>query len=205
MILYSGTTCPFSHRVRLLIAEKGLECDIVDVDPYDRPEVIARLNPHGRVPVLVDRHLTLDESTIINEYLDERYPSPPLMPVDPPMRARARLMMFNLERELFAHVREFEREAGPKSKPPSGKPDAARAEVGARLAHFGMMFAERPFVMGADFSIVDVAIAPLLWRIEVYGIPVPKTATSLKRYCDRIFERPGFLASMTPAEKAMRR
>lgn len=205
MLLYSGTTCPFSHRVRFALAEKGLEAQVVDIDMHDAPEVRARRNPYGDVPALVDRNLVLNEPGVICEYLDERHPQPALMPVDLAMRARARLMMFNFDRELFEHMRVFEAESGSKAKAAAGKSDPLRQEVGARLAHLGMMMAENAYVLGNDFTMVDVAIAPLLWRLDLYRILIPKTATTLKRYCDRIFERPGFVASMTPAERAMRR
>ena len=108
MKLYSGTTCPFSHRCRFVLYEKGMDFQIIDVDLYNKPEDIAVMNPYNQVPVLVERDLILYESNIINEYIDERFPHPQLMPADPVMRARARLFLFNFEKELFTHIEALE-------------------------------------------------------------------------------------------------
>src|ERR1700746_799351 len=104
MVLYSGTTCPFSHRCRFVLFEKGMDFEIRDVDLYNKPEDINVMNPYGQVPILVERDLTLYESNIINEYIDERFPHPQLMPADPVMRARARLFLHRFEKELFSHI-----------------------------------------------------------------------------------------------------
>ena len=112
MVLYSGTTCPFSQRCRLVLFEKGMDFEIRDVDLFNKPEDISTMNPYGQVPILVERELVLYESNIINEYIDERFPHPQLMPADPLMRARARLMLFNFEKELFIHVHALENEIG---------------------------------------------------------------------------------------------
>ena len=110
MVLYSGTTCPFSQRCRLVLFEKGMDFEVRDVDLFNKPEDISTMNPYGQVPILVERELILYESNIINEYIDERFPHPQLMPADPLMRARARLMLFNFEKELFVHVHVLESE-----------------------------------------------------------------------------------------------
>ena len=104
MILYSGSTCPFSHRCRFLLFEKGMDFDVVDVDVNNIPPDIVTMNPYGEVPVLAERDFVLYEANIICEYLDERFPHPQLMPSEPVVRARVRLLMFNFERELFRHV-----------------------------------------------------------------------------------------------------
>src|SRR5690606_5053381 len=106
--LYSGTTDPFSHRCRIVLYEKGMDFEVIDVDLYNKPEDIAVINPYNRVPVLVDRDLVLYESNIINEYIDERFPHPQLMPPDPIMRARARQLLFTFEHELFSHIEALE-------------------------------------------------------------------------------------------------
>ena len=110
MVLYSGTTCPYSHRCRFVLYEKGMDFEIKDIDLFSKPEDISVMNPYGQVPILVERDLILYESNIINEYIDERFPHPQLMPADPLMRARARLMLFNFEKELFVHVHVLESE-----------------------------------------------------------------------------------------------
>src|SRR6195256_3515080 len=108
MVLYSGTTCPFSQRCRLVLFEKGMDFEVRDVDLFNKPEDISTMNPYGQVPILVERDLVLYESNIINEYIDERFPHPQLMPADPLMRARARLMLFNMEVELFSQIESLE-------------------------------------------------------------------------------------------------
>src|SRR5688500_2300560 len=107
MTLYSATTCPFSHRCRIVLYEKGMDFQIIDVDLHNRPEDLAVMSPYGRVPVLVERDLILYESNIINEYIDDRFPHPQLMPADPVMRARARLFLHRFEQELFCHIDAF--------------------------------------------------------------------------------------------------
>jgi RNA polymerase-associated protein len=130
MVLYSGTTCPFSQRCRLVLFEKGMDFEIRDVDLFNKPEDISTMNPYGQVPILVERELVLYESNIINEYIDERFPHPQLMPADPLMRARARLMLFNFEKELFVHVHTLENE---KSRSAEKNHEKARSEIRDRL------------------------------------------------------------------------
>ena len=110
IVLYSGTTCPFSHRCRFVLFEKGMDFEIRDVDLFNKPEDISVMNPYGQVPILVERDLILYESNIINEYIDERFPHPQLMPADPVQRGRARLLLLNFERELFVHVEALEKQ-----------------------------------------------------------------------------------------------
>ncbi len=198
MQLYSGTTCPFSHRCRFVLYEKGMDFQVIDVDLYNKPEDIAVMNPYNRLPVLVERDLVLYESNIINEYIDERFPHPQLMPADPLMRARARLMLFNLEIELFSQIDPLE----------SGKEkqvEKARAQVIDRLTELSPVFTRTKYIMGDDFSMVDVAVAPLLWRLEHYGVKLGKQAAPLMKYAERIFSRPAFIEALTPSEKVMRK
>ncbi|MDQ7988801.1 MAG: glutathione S-transferase N-terminal domain-containing protein [Candidatus Dactylopiibacterium sp.] len=198
MNLYSGTTDPFSHRCRIVLYEKGMDFQVVDVDLFNKPEDIAVINPYNRVPVLVDRDLVLYESNIINEYIDERFPHPQLMPPDPIMRAKARQILFTLEQELFAHIETLE-------KNQKAAADKARAQVRDQLMQLVPLFAKQKYMLGDEFSMLDVAIAPLLWRLEHYGIDLPKTAAPLMKYAERIFTRQGFIDALTPSERAMRR
>src|SRR5437879_5904441 len=175
MQLYSGTTCPFSHRCRFVLYEKGMDFQVIDVDLYNKPEDIAVMNPYNRLPVLVERDLILYESNIINEYIDERFPHPQLMPADPVMRARARLMLFNMEVELFSQIESLE----------SGKEkqvERARQHVTDRLIELAPVFTKTKHMLGDDFTMLDVAIAPLLWRLDHYGIKLGKTAAPLMKY-----------------------
>jgi RNA polymerase-associated protein len=197
MNLYSGTTCPFSHRCRIVLYEKQMDFQVIDVDLFNKPEDIAIINPYNRVPVLVDRDLVLYESNIINEYIDERFPHPQLMPPDPQTRAKARQLLFTMEQELFSHIDALEKNL--KSA------DKARAHMRDRLIELAPMFNKQKFLLGDDFSMLDVAIAPLLWRLDHYAIELPKTAAPLMKFAERIFSRQGFIDALTPTEKMMRR
>ncbi len=197
MNLYSGTTDPFSHRCRIVLFEKGMDFQVIDVDLYNKPEDIAVINPYNRVPVLVDRDLVLYESNIINEYIDERFPHPQLMPPDPILRARARQLLHTFENEIFSSVVELEE---------GGKTvDKAKQNVREQLTQLSPIFTKQKFMLGDDFSMLDVAIAPLLWRLEHYGIELGKAAAPLMKYAERIFSRQGFIDALTPSEKVMRR
>ena len=198
MILYSGTACPFSQRCRIVLFEKGMDFEIKDVDLHEKPDDIAAMNPYNRVPILVERDLTLYESNIINEYIDERFPHPQLMPADPVMRARARLFLHNFEHDLFSHIQDLEH-GTPKMA------EKARAIVRDNLTQIAPIFAKQKFMLGDDYSMLDVAIAPLLWRLDHYGIQLPKQATPLLKYAERLFARPAFIEALTPVEKAMRK
>jgi RNA polymerase-associated protein len=197
MNLYSGTTCPFSHRCRIVLYEKQMDFQVIDVDLFNKPEDIAVINPYNRVPVLVERDLVLFEPNIINEYIDERFPHPQLMPADPIMRARARQLLYTMEHELFSHIDPLEKNL--KSA------DKARMHVRDRLTELSPVFNKQKFMLGDDFSMLDVAIAPLLWRLGHYGIELPKVAAPLAKYAERIFSRQGFIDALTPSEKVMRR
>jgi RNA polymerase-associated protein len=203
MVLYSGTTCPFSQRCRFVLFEKGMDFEIRDVDLYNKPEDISIMNPYGQVPILVERDLILYESNIINEYIDERFPHPQLMPADPVMRARARLFLFNFERELFIHVQQLERRDQPKDA--AKLMEKARLQIRDRLTQLTPIFIKNKYMLGEEFSMLDVAIAPLLWRLDHYGIEMPKSAAPLLRYAERIFSRPAYIEALTPSEKVMRR
>ncbi|MFA7666192.1 MAG: glutathione S-transferase N-terminal domain-containing protein [Burkholderiaceae bacterium] len=203
MVLYSGTTCPFSQRCRFVLFEKGMDFEIRDVDLYNKPEDISIMNPYGQVPILVERDLILYESNIINEYIDERFPHPQLMPADPVMRARARLFLFNFERELFMHVQQLERRDQPKDG--AKLMEKARQQIRDRLTQLTPIFIKNKYMLGEEFSMLDVAIAPLLWRLDHYGIEMPKSAAPLLRYAERIFSRPAYIEALTPSEKVMRR
>jgi RNA polymerase-associated protein len=143
MNLYSGTTCPFSHRCRIVLYEKQMDFQVIDVDLFNKPEDIAIINPYNRVPVLVDRDLVLYESNIINEYIDERFPHPQLMPPDPQTRAKARQLLFTMEHELFSYIDALEKNL--KSA------DKSRMHVRDRLTELAPMFNKQKFLLGDDF------------------------------------------------------
>ncbi len=200
MVLYSGITCPFSHRCRFVLYEKGMDFEIKDIDVFNKPEDLALMNPYNQVPVLVERDLILYESNIINEYIDERFPHPQLMPADPVMRGRGRLVLYRLEKELFIHVKTLENPTAT-----SKQHAAAREAITNGLTMIAPAFAKNKYVLGDDFSMIDVALAPLLWRLQHYDIKLPQSAAPILVSAERIFQRPAFLEALTPAEKAMRK
>jgi RNA polymerase-associated protein len=198
MTLYSGTIDPYSHRCRIVLFEKGMDFQVIDVDVYNKPEDLAVMNPYNKVPVLVERDLILYEANIINEYIDERFPHPQLMPADPVMRARARLFLHRFEQELFCHIEGLESGV-------AKTVEKARAAVRENLTQISPVFAKQKFMLGDEFSMLDVAIAPLLWRLDHYGIQLDKEAAPLMKYAERLFSRPAYSEAMTPSEKAMRK
>jgi RNA polymerase-associated protein len=198
MTLYSGTTDPYSHRCRFVLFEKGMDFQVIDVDVYNKPEDLAVMNPYNRVPVLIERDLILYEANIINEYIDERFPHPQLMPADPVMRARARLFLHRFEQELFCHIEGLESGV-------AKTVEKARIAVRENLTQIAPVFTKQKYMLGDEFSMLDVAIAPLLWRLDHYGIQLDKDATPLMKYAERLFSRPAYSEAMTPSEKAMRK
>jgi RNA polymerase-associated protein len=198
MILYSGNACPFSHRCRIVLHEKGMDFEIKNIDLQEKSDEVAAMNPYSQVPILVERDLTLYESNIINEYIDERFPHPQLMPADPVMRARARLFLFNIEKDLFDHLAE--------AKSGTAKAaEKARMIIRDNLTQIAPIFTKQKFMLGDDYSMLDVAVAPLLWRLDHLGIQLPKQAAPLLKYAERIFSRPAFIEALTPIEKSMRK
>ncbi len=197
MTLYAGTSDPYSHRTRIVLFEKDVECQIVEVDVSKKPRELADLNPYNQVPTLVDRDLVLYESNIINEYLDERLPHPPLMPVDPVSRARARLMLLRFDRDWYNLIPEITE---------GDKKAAQRARVVIRdgLSVISPIFKDQQFILGEECSLVDCALAPLLWRLDRYDIELPRQAKPILDYADRLFARKAFKLSLTEPEKEMR-
>ncbi len=200
MVLYSGNTCPFSQRCRFVLFEKGMDFEIRDIDMYHKPEDINVMNPYGEVPILVERDLVLYESNIINEYIDERFPHPQLMPPDPVERARTRLLLVNLEREIFKHVYTLENKASSETKRKE-----ARETIRDRLVGLAPVVAKNKYLKGEDFSMLDIALAPLLWRLNYYGIELPTEGKPVQKYAERVFSRPAFIEALTPSERVMRK
>ncbi|WMQ74600.1 MAG: Stringent starvation protein A [Sodalis sp.] len=198
MTLFSGTTDISSHQVRIVLAEKGVSVEIEQVEMDNLPQDLIDLNPYRTVPTLVDRELTLYESRIIMEYLDERFPHPPLMPVYPVARGTSRLMMHRIENDWYTLMRKIEQSSGSEA-------DNARRQLREELLVMAPVFNEAPFFMSEEFSLVDCYLAPLLWRLPQPGIELAGAgAKELKGYMTRVFERDAFLASLTDAEREMR-
>jgi len=198
MRLYSGTVCPYSHRCRIVLFEKGMDFEVIDVDLMNKSEDVAAINPYGKVPVLVERDLVLYEANIINEYIDERFPHPQLMPPDPVMRGRARLFLHRFEQEIYSQIDPIERGLAKSA-------DKSRALIRDNLTQLAQILNHQKFLLGDEFSMLDVAIAPLLWRLEHYGIQMGKDAAPLMKYAERLFSRQGFIDALTASERAMRK
>lgn len=197
MTLFSDPSSLQSHRVRLVLAEKNVTCDIVDIDPLDLPEDVIDLNPYATAPTLVDRDLALYDARIVCEYIDERFPHPPLLPVDPVSRATTRQYMFRVENDWYPHVAGIL--AGGKVA------TKARKELKEGLTATAPVFAANPFFMSEEYSLVDATLAPLLWRLPMLGIELTGAAgKQVNTYAAQMFTRQGFIRSLSEAEREMR-
>jgi stringent starvation protein A len=195
IVLYSNNNDMYSHRSRLVLAEKGVTVDVLDVARVERPEDIADLNPYGMAPTLVDKDLVLYESRIIMEYLDERFPHPPLLPVYPVARAQCRLTMYRVDRDWYSLAHQIEK---------GDAAETAREELTENLISIATVFEETPYFLSEEFTLVDCCMGVLLWRLPALGIELPDSAKALEAYAERIFERPAFQASLTDTEAELR-
>lgn len=197
MTLYSRPECALSHRVRLVLAVKGINVDVQEIEGDDLPEDLIQLNPYNCVPTLVDRDLVLYESRVVTEYLDERFPHPPLMPVDPVTRATYRLALHRIEKDWYGLLSDL-----------TGKPgktmNAARRELAESVVATNDIFAVKPFFLSDELSLVDCTIAPILWRLKSWGIELGDDAQHVQAYCNRIFGLEAFRNSLTEQELEMR-
>jgi len=198
MTLFSAPTDPWSHRARFVLAEKGIAIDLVDVDMARLPEDLLDLNPYQSVPTLVDRDLVLYDSRVIIEYLDERFPHPPLMPIDPVTRAQFRVALYRVERDWYALAHDIEQGVN------SATAAHSRKILGEAISASAEVFKAKPFFLSDEFSLVDASIAPILWRLPFYGIDLPAQAQPIVKYMNAIFARSTFRASLTGAEREMR-
>lgn len=196
MTLFSGENCMYSHQVRIVLAEKGVSVDIHLAEKDNLPEALHEINPYGTVPTLIDRELGLYEANIIMEYLDERFPHPPLMPVYPVMRGRSRLMMHRIENDWYSLAKKIT--AGVDV-------ETSRRELTEGLLAVAPIFGEAPYFMSEEFSLIDCYLAPLLWRLPELGIELTgQGSKEMKDYMMRLFERESFQASLTEAEREIR-
>ena len=199
MTLYSGAMDLNSHRVRIVLAEKGVSFEVINMEVRGKMEELLELNPYGAVPTLVDRELALYDPNIIAEYLDERFPHPPLMPVYPVARAKARLIIYRFDREWGPLIKKLE----------TGKVLELRL-VAKELANYLMqlipVFQSSNYFLGDEFTLVDCCIAPILWRLPMWGVTLPPAETKiLNKYAQRLFARDSFQASLTEAEQELRK
>ena len=197
MALYTDVLSPISHGVRIVLAEKDINVEINYVDDENRPEDLNALNPYDEVLTLIDRELVLYDAQIIMEYLDERYPHPPLMPVDPVSRANNRQLRYRVMRDLYELVDDL-----------TGDNDIAAANARKvmrdNLTAIAPAFAQKSFFLADDYSLVDACLTPLLWRLSQYGVKLGNQAKAIVQYSERIFERPAFQSSLSPDEQELR-
>ena len=197
MNLYTTASSIECHRTRIVLNEKDIVHEVILVDPKKLPEDLLDLNPYGSVPTLVDRELVLYNSRVIMEYLEERFPHPPLMPVGPVLRAQTRLALFQVEHDWYPLIDIIETK---------GEKAVAKAkkDLTESIASVAEIFSAMPFFLSEDFSLVDASVAPILWRLRHYGIELPKEANAINAYAERLFDRDGFILSLTEAERELR-
>jgi RNA polymerase-associated protein len=197
MALYSSDRSIHCHRVRFVLAEKGINVDIIDITNDESASAdLAELNPYNETPTLVDRDLLLYNAGVINDYLDERYPHPPLMPVDPVSRARLRLIHHRVIRDWYPLAEEIENAS-------AANADKARAQLKEGIIAANELFKHSDFVLGDELSLVDCTLAPLFWRLPAYGIDLGKPGASVQAYIQRLISRRSFKVSLTRAEREM--
>ena len=199
MTLFTDATDQHSHRVRMVVAEKGINVELVEVDARSKPIDLREVNPYNTLPTLFDRDLVLYHSAVITEYLDERFPQPPLLAVYPVARAQSRLLMHRIDKDWGSQVDVLM--SGSRSEAVT----RARKTLRESLISSSPLFAQKPFLMSDEFSLVDCYVAPILWRLKAMNINLPdRQARPIRRYMKRVFERDSFRASLTEAEVEMR-
>jgi RNA polymerase-associated protein len=197
MTLYCSPTCAYSHSARFVLHEKGIAADIEYIDVHQPPGDLLELNPYGTTPTMVDRDLVLYDSRIIMEYLDERFPHPPLHPMDPVSRARSRMLVHRIDQDWYSLLDEIEKSADKKGAVKAKK--MLRESLIAAIP----VFAAKPYFLSDEFSLVDCALAPLLWRLPALGIDLPKQAEAIKTYAQRLFGRDGFQSCLSEQEREL--
>lgn len=197
MLLYSGTTDPFSHRCRFVLHEKEMDFEIKFVEANTK-DFDNDLSHYSSLPVLTDRDLTLYYPNIICEYVEERFPHPQFMPPDPMTRARMRQLLHTIENDVFTHVIDIDGANDPK------KIETSRKILRERLIEIAVQLDKKKYLLGQEMSMIDTVMAPLLWRLQKYKIELPTSASNLLKYAERLFIRPAFINSLTAAEKVMR-
>jgi RNA polymerase-associated protein len=197
MTLFSAPDELQSHRTRIVVAEKGIEIDVISVVPGKYPADLLELNPYNSLPTLIDRDLVLYDARVIIDYLDERFPHPPLMPVDPVLRAQFRLALYRIEHDWYRLAEQIE------STTDARRQAQLKKELGETLIQSADIFKIKPFFLGDEFSVVDATILPILWRMRRYGIELPSSAQALSRYAATMMARPAFRASLSDAEVEM--
>ena len=198
MTLLSGPLDIYSHCCRIVLVEKDIECSVSYVSSGDDPAIVGEHNPYGETPTLIDRDVALYNMWVIIEYLDERFPHPPLMPVDPITRAKTRLIVSRLTRDWLDPIYRLGDSMAPKT------PAALKKSLHDGLVALSPILAEQPFFLGAEYTLVDAYFTPLLWRLPMLGVELPKQAAPLLEYGESLFARPSFNTSMSELEMELR-
>lgn len=196
MSCFSSPIDPECHRARIVLAEKDISVEIHDVDVDNLPEDLLDLNPYATVPTMVDRDLILYNARVLIEYLDERFPHPPLMPVDPVSRAKSRLALFRIESDWLSLLGNIEQGV-------EKKREQAKKALTESMVNSAELFSAKPFFLSDEFSLLDCSIAPVLWRLPYYGIELPESAKPITEYMKRIFARSSFQRSLSESERDM--
>ena len=197
LTLFSSVDDVLCHRARLVLAAKGVSYELVPVDPQNPPEDLIDLNPYHSVPTLVERELVLYAASVVSEYLDERYPHPPLMPIDPLSRARLRLAMLRIEHDWVPQVQAVQFGNKPQA-------EAGRKRLRELLTAAVPLFKASKFFLNNEMSLADCAMAPIVWRLHALDVQLPSDGKAIEDYGNRIFRNPGFVRSLTPQEKSLR-
>lgn len=196
MTLYSDSSIG-SHRIRLILAEKAISVDVIALDHNAIPESLSEINPTNNLPTILDRDLVLYDEHVIIEYLDERFPHPPIFPAYPVARAKSRMMVYRIERDWYSYAAIIE------AAPSTVKVNQAKKAFTESLVTVAPLFAESKFFLSDDYTVVDACLAPLLWRLKHYGIQLPRSAAAIETYAQRLFEKPTFQASLSEDELFM--
>ena len=195
MKLYAGPNCLYGHACRIVLKEKDVDCDVLD--PAADPEFdLTELNPYGESPTLLDRELVLYGANVITEFLDERLPHPPLMPLDPIGRGRSRLLVARLQRDWLNEVKRLLDEGKPLNK-------KLKKSLWDGLLAMSPIFLAQRYAMGNEFSLVDCYLGPLLWRLSAMDVTLPRQGQAVMDYSERLFERSTFQASLNSLERDM--
>ena len=197
MGLFSGNTCIRSHQVRFVLREKGITTDIQNVDGKKIPEDLIALNPYASIPTLTDRELVIYDSGVIIEYLDERYPHPPLMPVSPVDRAKVRLALVSLEADIVSTAIQLDAELGTKNE------NSLRKKLKSMLNASLDLFSSNKYFLNDELTVIDCVLAPILWRLEYFGISLGKEQKAITDYMERVFSRETFQDSLSEDEEEM--
>jgi len=197
MGLFSGNTCIRSHQVRFVLREKGITTDIQNVGGKKVPEDLIALNPYASIPTLTDRELVIYDSGVIIEYLDERYPHPPLMPVSPVDRAKVRLALVSLEADIVSTAIQLDAELGTKNE------NSLRKKLKSMLNASLDLFSSNKYFLNDELTVIDCVLAPILWRLEYFGISLGKEQKAITDYMERVFSRETFQDSLSEDEEEM--